>query len=294
MALLGHVSAVQLRKESMYDPEFYAGLYSNILLDVDSNKHHNGDKKGGVKSKDAYDLDPTSVSPYDAEVQHQPTSNEERKDWFKLSNEHKENTYKIFDAQIGSQRLSQKPNSNKGKDAYDHDPTTTSPYDSGANINGGNVYGAKSSYTDNDTPIGPSEGDLVAALKKGYWWDRELKKELARPAGEGQADARSGFAGAIPSKNGKPNCEAVGAECGAEEKKEAPDAQTKAEEKEAKVTEAEFDKIEGEVKGKKEKKEKGDEPEASAPEPAKEAAPAAEAPKKEEAAFVQLRRIVAN
>ena len=279
MALLGHVSAVQLRKESMYDPEFYAGLYSNILLDVDSDKHHHGSNVGSNKAKDAYDFDPTSVSPYDSDVQHFPASNDERKAWFKWANEHKEHTYKIFDAQVGSASLTQKPNSNKGKDAYDHDQTTTSPYDAGSNINGGNVYGIKNSYTDNDTPIGPKEGDLVAALKKGYWWDRELKKELARPAGPGQGDARSGYAGAIPSKNGKADCEAVGAKCDEEptEKKETPDAQTKAEEKAEKETEKEFDSITEEVKGKKAKKEKGEAPEEAAP------------PAPKEGAFAQVR-----
>jgi len=44
MALLGNVSAVQLRKEDMYEPSYYAGLYTNILLDVDSFKHHNDQK----------------------------------------------------------------------------------------------------------------------------------------------------------------------------------------------------------------------------------------------------------
>jgi len=63
MALLGHASAVQLRKESMYDPEFYAGLYTNVLLDVDAYKHNN--HYNNVHSKDEYDLDPHTVSQYD-------------------------------------------------------------------------------------------------------------------------------------------------------------------------------------------------------------------------------------
>jgi hypothetical protein len=94
MALLGHVSAVQLRKETLYDPEYYAGLYTNILLDVDTFKH-NHDKN---KKKDVYDLDPHTVSPYDDMDNHVPATNDERKDWFKKKNEHDQNTYKIFDA----------------------------------------------------------------------------------------------------------------------------------------------------------------------------------------------------
>merc|ERR1719240_52762 len=253
MALLGHVSAVQLRKESMYDPEFYAGLYTNILLDVDSYKHHHDKKSEGKLRKDAYDLDPTTVSPYDAMDQHQPWTNEQRKEWFENKAKHDKNTYKIFDAQIDSESLAQKPK----RDAYDHDANTASPYDAGANINGGNVHGIKNSYTDNDVPIGPKEKDLVAAIKKGYWWDKELDKELARPAGAGQADARTGFGGAIPyGKDGKINCEAVGAACedhqpkkpSAEEKKAADD-EAKAE----KETKAEAEKIIEEEKKKAEK-----------------------------------------
>ena len=121
MALLGHVSAVQLRKESMYDPEFYAGLYTNILLDVDSQKHN----LDGKLRKDAYDLDPTTVSPYDAMDQNQPWTNEQRKDWFKMKTEHDKDTYKIFNAQLDSKSLVQRSR----KDAYDFDPTTVSPYD---------------------------------------------------------------------------------------------------------------------------------------------------------------------
>lgn len=268
MALLGHVSAVQLNRESVYDPEYYASLYTNVLLDTDSYKHHNGSHK----SKDAYDLDPTTVSPYDADTQYKTSTNEERKEWFKLSNEHKANTYKIFDLQVKSEGLAQKDR----KDAYDYDPTTTSPYDAGNNINGGNPHGIKSSYTDNDTPIGPKEKDLIAALKKGYWWDEELKKELARPAGAGQADARTGFAGAIPyaPRTMKQNCDAVGAKCDEPppaEKKEAPPAT--AEEKQEKETEAAAKEMIKEVKEKKAKD-------------------AGAAPKEEEAApaFAQLRR----
>merc|ERR1719240_1979566 len=119
MALLGHVSAVQLRKESMYHPEFYAGLYTNILLDVDSYKHHHDKKSEGKLRKDAYDLDPTTVSPYDAMDQHQPWTNEQRKEWFENKAKHDKNTYKIFDAQIDSESLAQKPK----RDAYDHMPT---------------------------------------------------------------------------------------------------------------------------------------------------------------------------
>ena len=253
MALLGHVSAVQLRKESMYDPEFYAGLYTNILLDVDTYKHHHDKKNEGKLRKDAYDLDPTTVSPYDAMEQNQPWTNEQRKEWFENKAKHDKNTYKIFDAQIDSESLAQKPK----RDAYDHDANTASPYDAGANINGGNVHGIKNSYTDNDVPIGPKEKDLVAAIKKGYWWDKELEKELARPAGAGQADARTGFGGAIPyGKDGKINCEAVGAACEAPpaekpsaEEKKAADDEAKAE----KETKAEAEKIIEEEKKKAEK-----------------------------------------
>ena len=114
IALIGHASAVQLNKESMYDPEYYAGLYKNILIATDPMEQAQTDNQtlatneaattgaNVVKSKDAYDFDPTSVSPYDAETQNQPMSNEQRKDWFEKVNEHKKSTFKIFDAQIGS------------------------------------------------------------------------------------------------------------------------------------------------------------------------------------------------
>ena len=98
MALLGHASAVKLNKESMYDPEYYASLYTNVLLDVDSLKNHNETKN----SKDVYDLDPTTVSPYDAMDAHQPWTNDQRKDWFDAKAKHDQHTYKIFDAQLGS------------------------------------------------------------------------------------------------------------------------------------------------------------------------------------------------
>lgn len=261
MALLGHVSAVKLSKESMYDPEYYAGLYTNVLLDVSSLKHHN-DK---VRNKDAYDLDPETVSPYDSMDQHKPWTNEQRKDWFKKKSEHDEHKYKIFDdAQISSENLVQRTK----KDAYDYDGTSASPYDAASNINGGNVVGIKSSYTDNDTPIGPKEKDLVAAIKKGYWWDKELEKELARPAGAGQADARAGFGGAIPyGKDGKINCDAVGATCDAPvvEQKAAEDKKAdEAEEKADAETKKEAEKIIADEKEKAAKKEKGEGPETEA------------------------------
>ena len=273
MALLGHVSAVQLNKESMYDPEYYASLYTNVLLETDAGKHHNGSHK----AKDAYDWDPNTVSPYDADPQFKTSTNEERKEWFKISNEHKANPTKIFDLQMKSHNLAQKDR--QGKDAYDYDPTTTSPYDAANNINGGNPHGIKSAYTDNDTPIGPKEKDLIAALKKGYWWDEELKKELARPAGAGQADARTGFEGAIPytPRTKKQNCEAVGAKCDEPpaEKKEAPPATP--EEKQEKETETAAKEMIKEVKDKKAK----DAGAAPAEAPAAEPAPA----------FAQVRRI---
>ena len=259
LALVGHVSAVQLRRESMYDPEYYAGLYTNILLDTTSHKHNN-DKNS---KKDAYDLDPHTVSPYDDMTHHKPWTNEERKAWFDQVHDHEKNKYQIFDAQLDSQALVQRGK----KDAYDYDPNTASPYDAGNNINGGNVYGATSSYTDNDAPIGPKEKDLVEAIKKGYWWDKELEKELARPAGAGQADAREGYAGAIPYRNKKLYCEGVGASCeeNAPTQKEGeatPDPEAESQKEAAK----EAGKIVAEEKEKEVKKEKGEEPETSAPE----------------------------
>jgi hypothetical protein len=193
------------------------------------------------------------VSPYDDMDNHKPATNEERKAWFKAKAEHDQSTYKIFDAQIGSESLVQRTQ----HDAYDHDSNTASPYDSGANINGGNVYGAKSAYTDNDTPIGPKEKDLVAAIKKGYWWDKELEKELARPAGAGQADARQGFGGAIPyGKDGKINCDAVGAACEPIKEEKPEGEEKKAADAEAKAdaeTKKEAEKIIDEEKKKAEK-----------------------------------------
>jgi len=148
------------------------------------------------------------------------------------------------------------------RDAYDSDSTSTSPYDGAANINGGNVYGAKNAYTDNDAPIGPPEHEVIDALKKGYWWREELKKDLAKPAGEGQADARTGFAGAIPvNKDGTANCEGVGATCEADKVKADEAAEKKAEETEEKTdaVEKEFHKIKGDVDEKKKKvEEKGE------------------------------------
>lgn len=258
LALLGHVSAVQLRRESMYDPEFYAGLYTNILLDTTSEKHHH-DKNG---RKDAYDLDPHTVSPYDDMTHHKTWTNEERKAWFDQVHDHQKNKYQIFDVQLDSQNYVQRGK----KDAYDYDPTTASPYDSGNNINGGNVFGSKSSYTDNDTPIGPKEKDLVAAIKKGYWWDKELEKELARPAGAGQADAREGYSGAIPYKNKKLYCEGVGASCEADAPVKAADSTPDPEAESEKEAAKEAGKIVAEEKAKEAKKEKGEGPEESAPE----------------------------
>lgn len=132
---------------------------------------------------------------------------------------------------------------------------------------------------------------MIDALKKGYWWREELKKDLSKPPGEGQADARTGFAGAIPvNKDGTANCEGVGATCEADKVKADEAAEKKAEEKEDKdPVAAEFHKIKGDVDEKKKKvEEKGEQVEESAP---KEEAPKAEPvpePKKEaKAAFAQ-------
>ena len=257
----------------MYDPEFYATLYTNVLVDVDSFKHHH-DKH---KNKDVYDLDPTSVSPYDAMDVHKPATNEERRAWFKQKAEHDEHYAKYDYDYLGyNNDLVQ-----KGKmDAYDHDANTASPYDAGNNINGGNVYGIKSPHTDNDTAIGPKEKDLIAAIKKGYWWDKELEKELARPAGAGQGDAREGYGGAIPYKNGKLNCDAVGASCEAPPKEEKSAEEKKADADDAKKDDetkkaAEEAIEEGKAKAAKAEEGKG---------PETEAAPA------EKAAFAQVHR----
>lgn len=67
MALLGHVSAIKLQ-EDIYDPSYYAGLYTNVLLDLDSfqQKHHHDKHHHHNHNRDVYDLDPDTVSPYDA------------------------------------------------------------------------------------------------------------------------------------------------------------------------------------------------------------------------------------
>lgn len=135
MALLGSASAVKLQ-DSMYDPEYYAGLYTNILLDLDSYKHYHGSRNHGNngKHRDVYDLDPTTVSPYDDMDYHVPASNAERQDWFDEAKKHQnQKIYAQRDGQILHQRTK--------KDAYDSDPNTASPYDAAANINGGNPHG---------------------------------------------------------------------------------------------------------------------------------------------------------
>lgn len=102
MALLGCVSAVKLQDETIYDPEHYAGLYTNILLDVDAFKHnqhrrrdshHHGNKK---HSRDMYDGDSNTVSQYDGDAIMQPTGNKERQDWFDEAETHK--NQKIYDS----------------------------------------------------------------------------------------------------------------------------------------------------------------------------------------------------
>ena len=206
-------------------------------------------------------MDPDTVSPYDAEAQFKTWTNKERQDWFDEAKKHQNQA--IYDLQTGSQNLHQR---NK-RDAYDGDTNTASPYDQGNNINGGSQF-AKSAYTDNDTPIGPPEPALIDAIKKGYWWDKELEKEMKMPAGPGQADARTGFAGAIPKdKAGNDYCEGVGATCDAgkataEAAKEAKEE--KAEENSEVKKEAE--KIVKEEKAKAEKAEKGEGPKEEAPE----------------------------
>lgn len=177
------------------------------------------------------------------------------------------------------------------KDSYDNDSNTASTYDEAPNINGGNVHGIVNSYTDNDKEIGPKEADLRAAIKKGYWWDKELEKEMARPAGAAQPDAREGFAGAIPkAKDGSLYCEGVGATCDADKVhqdavKEAKDDKAAEGGDEAKK---EAEKIVKEEKEKAAKKEKGEGPAEDAP-PAEAPAPAAPAAEKP-AAFSQLRK----
>ena len=118
-------------------------------------------------------------------------------------------------------------------------------------------------------PIGPKEADLRAAIRKGYWWDKELDKEMKRPAQspEAQADARTGFAGAIPkNKDGSLNCEGVGATCDAEKVQADTEKEKKEEAKEENNdAKKEAEKIVKEEKEKEEKKEKGEEPPVEAP-----------------------------
>jgi uncharacterized Zn finger protein (UPF0148 family) len=104
---------------------------------------------------------------------------------------------------------------------------------------------------------------------------------MKRPPGAGQADARTGYAGAIPkNEDGSLNCPGVGATCDVDkvhqdEVKEAKDAKA-AEEGDEATKEAK--KIVAEEKEKAAKKEKGEGPAEDAP-PA-EIAGAAPAPEK--------------
>ena len=98
MALLGYTSAV--RFDSMYDPEYYAGLYTNVLVDVDAFKatHHRQHNNHGHhnKHRDEYDADPTTVSAYDAMENHKTWTNKERQDWFEEREKHL--NQKIYDS----------------------------------------------------------------------------------------------------------------------------------------------------------------------------------------------------
>ena len=90
MALLGNVSAVQLKQEDSTDPAYYAGLYTNILLDVDAfkHKHQRHHKPHPHANQDEYDGDSNTVSQYDAMDNHTPWTNEQRKDWFEERDKH--------------------------------------------------------------------------------------------------------------------------------------------------------------------------------------------------------------
>jgi len=259
MALLGYTSG--MRFESMYEPEYYAGLYTNVLVDVDAfrAKHQHNNHGHHHTRRDEYDGDSNTVSQYDAMDHHQTWTNKERQDYFENRAEHV-NKYGSFIQNKHQHRQSK-------RDAYDFDPTSASPYDSGANINGGNAYGIKSPYTDNDTEIGPKEGAYIEAIKKGYWWDKELEKELSRPAGEGQADARQGYSAAIPrTKSGELYCEGVGAKCDDHvEKSVASEAVANLKEGADPEGVKESEKVTEEIKAKKEKKEKKGEEETVTP-----------------------------
>ena len=101
---------------------------------------------------------------------------------------------------------------------------------------------------------------MEAALKKGYWWNKELEKDLSKPPGAGQADARAGFAGAIPTgKDGSLHCEGVGATCEAD-KVLADEAKEKKDEKAAKDGDEANKEAEKILKEEAEKKAKGDKP----------------------------------
>lgn len=112
---------------------------------------------------------------------------------------------------------------------------------------------------------------------------------MKRPAGEGQADARTGFAGAIPTKkDGSLNCEGVGATCEADKVKADENKEEKAAAAEANdEVKKEAGKILKEEAEKAAKKEKGEGPKDEVPVDEKELGKAA-APAEEKAAFSQL------
>ena len=158
-----------------------------------------GDSRAQRPARDAYDLDPDTVSQYDDMRQHQRRSAESDKDHKDLKEKFgAQRIHGDTRAQIRSghsHRHHHKHHHGK-KDAYDYDTHTTSEFDDASNINGGSPY----MKAIGDAPSGPNvkvlEEKIADKLKK----NKALKEQVASPdipEARSGADAREGFAGAI-------------------------------------------------------------------------------------------------
>lgn len=272
MALLGAASAIRF---SPTDPEYYAATEAEVNLSSSILRRHRKPKA----HKDAYDLDPDTVSQYDDMKQYfinpaDKAAHIKKRETYGAQRIHGDTRAQI----ASSHRLHHHHRHNKHhgkKDAYDHDPHTTSEFDDASNINGGNPY--MKAIAGDDSSSGPNLKLLESKIA-----DKLKAKEAAKGKVEGPdvpevragADAREGFAGAIArDRHGNPQYDMHGAspqQIQQQEEAEAAAAAAAAKE------DAEAEKAADEAVADEEKKAEAKEADAKATEAAKAADPTEE------------------
>ena len=214
MAVLSVAAAITFEPT---DPEYYAATEAEINLSSSMlrRKHHHKHHARPLRTRDAYDLDPDTVSVYDDMKQHyrdpgEKAAHNEKKEKYGAQRIHGDTRAQVS----AGHRHHHHHNKHHGKkDAYDYDPHTASEYDDASNINGGNPY--MKAIAGDDSPKGPGlkelEGKIADKLKAKAAAKNAVENPDAPEARAG-ADAREGFAGAIArNPAGQPQYDVHGA-----------------------------------------------------------------------------------